>query len=76
LQEKKIYSAGLDVFLKEPEVPKEYLAMDNITLFPHLGSSTVYTRRKMEQLVVDNLRAWAAGKPVLTPVPETPPKKH
>jgi lactate dehydrogenase-like 2-hydroxyacid dehydrogenase len=76
LQEKKIYSAGLDVFLKEPEVPKEYLAMDNIVLFPHLGSSTVYTRRKMEQLVVDNLLAWAAGKPVLTPVPETPPKRR
>jgi lactate dehydrogenase-like 2-hydroxyacid dehydrogenase len=76
LQEKKIYSAGLDVFLKEPEVPKEYLALDNIVLFPHLGSSTVYTRRKMEQLVVDNLLAWAAGKPVLTPVPETPPKKR
>src|SRR5471032_2176763 len=70
LQEGKIYSAGLDVFLKEPEVPKEYLALDNIVLFPHLGSSTVYTRRKMEQLVVDNLLAWAAGEPVLTPVPE------
>ena len=76
LQEKKIYSAGLDVFLKEPEVPKELLAMDNIVLFPHLGSSTVYTRRKMEQLVVDNLLAWAAGKPPLTPVPETPVKNR
>lgn len=75
LQEKKIYSAGLDVFLKEPEVPKEYLALDNIVLFPHLGSSTVYTRKKMEQLVVDNLLAWAAGKPPISPVPETPPKK-
>ena len=76
LQEKKIYSAGLDVFLKEPEVPKELLAMDNIVLFPHLGSSTVYTRRRMEQLVVDNLLAWAAGKPPLTPVPETPVNKR
>jgi lactate dehydrogenase-like 2-hydroxyacid dehydrogenase len=75
LQEKKIYSAGLDVFLKEPEVPKEYLAMENIVLFPHLGSSTVYTRRKMEQLVVDNLLAWFSGKPPVTPVPETPVKK-
>jgi lactate dehydrogenase-like 2-hydroxyacid dehydrogenase len=74
LQEKKIYSAGLDVFLKEPEVPKEYLALENIVLFPHLGSSTVYTRRQMEQLVVDNLLAWGAGKPPLTPVPETPLK--
>jgi lactate dehydrogenase-like 2-hydroxyacid dehydrogenase len=72
LKEKKIYSAGLDVFINEPEVPKEYLEMDNIVLFPHLGSSTAFTRQKMEQLVVDNLLAWAAGKPLLSPVPETP----
>jgi len=29
----------------------------------------------MDQLVVDNILAWAAGKPPLTPVPETLPKK-
>ena len=46
--------------------------MDNVILFPHLGSATVFTRQKMEQLVVDNLLAWAAGKPLLSPVPETP----
>jgi len=72
LKERKIYAAGLDVFVNEPEVPKEYLDLDNVTLFPHLGSSTVHTRQKMEQLVVDNLLAWAAGKAPLTPVPETP----
>src|SRR6187401_1364137 len=78
LKERKIYAAGLDVFVNEPEVPKEYLDLDNVTLFPHLGSSTVHTRQKMEQLVVDNLLAWAAGKAPLTPVPETPwpPKKQ
>jgi hypothetical protein len=26
----------------------------------------------MDQLVVDNIVAWAQGKPPLTPVPETP----
>jgi hypothetical protein len=26
----------------------------------------------MDQLVVDNIAAWAAGKPPLTPVAETP----
>jgi len=72
LKDRTIYSAGLDVFVNEPTVPAELLAMDNIVLFPHLGSSSVYTREKMEQLVVDNLLAWAAGKPPLTPVPETP----
>jgi len=77
LKERKIYAAGLDVFVNEPEVPKEYLELDNVTLFPHLGSSSVFTRQKMEQLVVDNLLAWQAGKSPITPVPETPwPSKN
>ena len=46
--------------------------MEHVVLFPHLGSASVATRGKMDQLVVDNLLAWAAGKPPLTPVPETP----
>ena len=72
LKDKTIHSAGLDVFVNEPEVPKEYMEMDNIVLFPHLGSSTEVTRAAMDQLVVDNILAWAAGKAPLTPVPETP----
>jgi len=72
LKERKIMAAGLDVFAKEPEVPKELLTMENVVLFPHLGSASVFTREKMDQLVVDNILAWAAGKPPLTPVPETP----
>ncbi len=72
LRNKTIYSAGLDVFVNEPEVPKEFLEMDNIVLFPHLGSSSEVTRAAMDQLVVDNILAWAAGKAPLTPVPETP----
>ncbi len=77
LQDKTIMAAGLDVFAKEPQVPQELTAMDNVVLFPHVGSATVATRAAMDQLVVDNLLAWAAGKPPLTPVPETPwpPKK-
>src|SRR5580692_1399401 len=72
LQDKRIMAAGLDVFAKEPEVPAELTAMDNVVLFPHLGSASVYTRDKMDQLIVDNIAAWAAGKPPLTPVAETP----
>jgi len=72
LRNRTIYSAGLDVFAKEPQVPKELIEMDNIVLFPHLGSATEVTRAAMDQLVVDNILAWAAGKPPLTPVPETP----
>jgi lactate dehydrogenase-like 2-hydroxyacid dehydrogenase len=75
LKNRTIYSAGLDVFAKEPQVPKELMKMDHIVLFPHLGSSTEVTRAAMDQLVVDNILAWVAGKPPLTPVPETPPKR-
>jgi lactate dehydrogenase-like 2-hydroxyacid dehydrogenase len=78
LQNKTIMSAGLDVFAREPQVPQELIAMDNVVLFPHLGSGSVYTRRAMDQLVVDNIVAWVSGKPPLTPVPETPypPKRN
>jgi lactate dehydrogenase-like 2-hydroxyacid dehydrogenase len=72
LRDRTILSAGLDVFVKEPDVPKELIATDNVVLFPHLGSASVATRRAMDQLVIDNLLAWAAGKPPLTPVVETP----
>ena len=71
LQDKTILTACLDVFAHEPQVPAELLAMDHVVLFPHLGSASIYTRTQMDQLVVDNLLAWAAGKPPLTPVPET-----
>src|SRR5450631_2933499 len=69
LQDKTILTAGLDVFAHEPQVPAELLAMDHVVLFPHLGSASIYTRTQMDQLVVDNLLAWAAGKPPITPVP-------
>jgi lactate dehydrogenase-like 2-hydroxyacid dehydrogenase len=75
LKNRTIYSAGLDVFAKEPHVPKELLEMDHIVMFPHLGSSTEVTRAAMDQMVVDNILAWAAGKAPLTPVPETLSKK-
>jgi lactate dehydrogenase-like 2-hydroxyacid dehydrogenase len=75
LKNRTIYSAGLDVFAKEPQVPKELMDMDHVVLFPHLGSSTEVTRAAMDQLVVDNILAWAAGKPPLTPVSETPLKR-
>ena len=66
-----IAGAGLDVFVDEPRVPEAYLKFDNVVLQPHVGSGTVATRTAMGQLVVDNLAAWFAKKPLLTEVPET-----
>ena len=69
-----ILAAGLDVFANEPAVPDELKAMQNVVLLPHIGSASVVTRNAMDQLVVDNLKAWFAGKPPLTPIAETPVK--
>jgi lactate dehydrogenase-like 2-hydroxyacid dehydrogenase len=77
LRDKKILSAGLDVFENEPNVPQALKDMPHVVLLPHVGSASVHCRNLMGQLVVDNLVAWASGKPPLTPVAETPwpPKK-
>jgi lactate dehydrogenase-like 2-hydroxyacid dehydrogenase len=72
LRKGTIFSAGLDVFADEPHVPAELRALENVVLLPHVGSASVATREAMEQLVADNLTAWNAGKPPLSPVPETP----
>lgn len=72
LKERKILRAGLDVYRNEPAINPAFLALPNVTLFPHLGSASMPTRDRMGQLVVDNLRAFAAGAPPKTPVTETP----
>jgi lactate dehydrogenase-like 2-hydroxyacid dehydrogenase len=71
-----ILAAGLDVFASEPKVPDELRTMQNVVLLPHIGSASVVTRNAMDQLVVDNLKTWFAGKPPLTPVAETPVKSR
>ncbi|HYM72802.1 MAG TPA: 2-hydroxyacid dehydrogenase [Stellaceae bacterium] len=60
--------AGLDVYADEPRVPEALWAMDNVVLSPHTGSATHDTRRAMGDLMVDNLLAHFAGKPLLSPV--------
>ena len=72
LKARKIQAAGLDVYLGEPKINPAFLEIDNAALFPHVGSGSVHTRDAMGQLVVDNLAAFAEGKPPKTPVPETP----
>jgi lactate dehydrogenase-like 2-hydroxyacid dehydrogenase len=64
----RLAGAGLDVFASEPRVPDALLALDNVVLQPHVSSGTNWTRAAMGQLVVDNLEAFFAGKPLLTPV--------
>jgi lactate dehydrogenase-like 2-hydroxyacid dehydrogenase len=42
--------------------------MDNVVLQPHHASATVETRLEMGELILANLAAHFAGKPLLTAV--------
>ena len=68
LQQGRIAGAGLDVFADEPRVPAALIALDNVVLQPHVASATHPTRKAMGQLVIDNLAAHFAGKPLVTPI--------
>jgi lactate dehydrogenase-like 2-hydroxyacid dehydrogenase len=54
--------AGLDVFEGEPNVQEEFLNMENVVLFPHLGSATLETRVAMGMRAIDNVQAFFEGK--------------
>ncbi|HEY7662868.1 MAG TPA: 2-hydroxyacid dehydrogenase [Xanthobacteraceae bacterium] len=60
--------AALDVFENEPDPSPALLALPNVIVQPHHGSATVETRTAIGQLMIDNLGAHFAGRPLLTPV--------
>lgn len=69
LQEGRLGAAGLDVFTNEPNVPQALKEMTgNVVLQPHQASATHDTRLAMGRLVMENLLAGVAGRPLITPV--------
>lgn len=64
----KLGAAALDVFETEPFVPEALRSLPNVVFTPHIGSATVETRQAMAELMLANLDAWLAGKPLPTPV--------
>jgi glyoxylate reductase len=55
-------AAGLDVFEREPEVHPGLLELDNATVVPHLGTSTLETRVAMGMTAAANLLAGLEGR--------------
>ncbi|OBF19129.1 hydroxyacid dehydrogenase [Mycobacterium kubicae] len=60
--------AGLDVFADEPNVPEALLELDNVVLFPHIGSATARTRKAMAMLAIRNLDTFLSTGDLVTPV--------
>jgi lactate dehydrogenase-like 2-hydroxyacid dehydrogenase len=64
LQAGHLAGAGLDVYEFEPSVPAALIAMENVTLLPHLGTAALEVREAMGMMAVDNLIAHLEGRPL------------
>lgn len=62
LKRGRIAGAGLDVYVNEPNINREFLGLNNVVLAPHLGSSTLETRAKMSELAALNALAVLKGE--------------
>ena len=59
----RIGAAGLDVFNGEPALDERYKTLPNVFATPHIGSSTVETRARMAQCLIDGFDALRRGQP-------------
>jgi lactate dehydrogenase-like 2-hydroxyacid dehydrogenase len=57
----RVRAAGLDVFENEPKIDPRYYDLPNVFMLPHIGSSTIETRRRMAQSLILGLLTWKAG---------------
>lgn len=60
----QIAGAGLDVYEAEPHITPALLAMENVTLLPHLGTAVLAVRQAMGMMALDNLIAHFDGRPL------------
>ena len=71
LQSKRIAGAGLDVLEGEPAVPPilpELLQFENVVVTPHIAGRAPEARTAATALILANLNAYFAGKPLPSPV--------
>src|SRR5262249_407364 len=70
--------AAVDVYEDEPVIGATHplLKMDNATCTPHLGYVTDETYENYYGLVIDQIVAFAAGKPINVANPEVLEKKY
>jgi len=61
----KVYAAALDVVSSEPiRGDNPLLKANNCIITPHISWAPKESRQRLMDIAVDNLKAFAAGKPV------------
>jgi glyoxylate reductase len=68
LKQRRLFSAGFDVYEGEPKINPELLKLNNVVLLPHIGSGTIEARNRMALLAAGNVIAVLKGREPLTPV--------
>ena len=63
-----IAGAGLDVYEKEPDVPDRLKVLDTVVLTPHIAANAESAQLAQQELLMGNLAAFFAGKPLLSQV--------
>ncbi len=65
IKTKKIYGAGLDVFVEEP-IPFDhpYLTLENVTFTPHIAGGKGGGRERQTRSILENINNFFDGKPI------------
>lgn len=64
-----IAGAALDVYENEPHVSDRLKALDNVVLTPHIAAASHSAQAAQQEVMLGNLQAFFAGRPLLSPVP-------
>jgi lactate dehydrogenase-like 2-hydroxyacid dehydrogenase len=68
LERQAIAGAALDVYEQEPHVPERLRAIPTAVLTPHIGAYAESAQVVQQQVVLDNLEALLAGRPLTNQV--------
>ncbi|MCE0460838.1 MULTISPECIES: D-2-hydroxyacid dehydrogenase family protein [Pseudomonas] len=72
LQNRRLAGAALDVFAEEPLPPDHpFRTLDNVLATPHVGYVSRQNYRQFYSQMIEDLQAWATGKPIRLLTPTT-----
>lgn len=65
LKNKVIYAAGVDVMSQEPpKADNPLLKVDNCFITPHIAWASLAARKRLMEILIENLTAFTKGKPI------------